>query len=144
MRTEGAGFQFPAPLRHSFSAKFLEVTMTAAEIINALPDAYQTTLRTWVNDPDEWLSRHAQHPDTSPAVLQQLADYPDKWTRRYVAENPNTLPAVLQQLANDADEWVRLAVVRNPNTPPDLLAVLVQDLAPDVQRTALRVFQIRP
>jgi len=66
-------------------------------------------------------------------VLEQLAQDPNVYARRAVAQNPNTPPSVLTRLAQDPDNYVRWGVAWNVNTPPSLLTRLAQDPNADVR-----------
>jgi len=70
--------------------------------------------------------RHAValNPNTSPEILERLANDTDFWVRSSVAGNPNTPPETLERLANDEDYAVRWHVERNPNTPQYILTYL--------------------
>ena len=67
-------------------------------------------------------------------VYERLAQDPDVYVRREVAENVNTPPSVLTRLAQDPNFWVRYGVARNANMPPSTLTRLAQDLDADVRR----------
>ena len=59
----------------------------------------------------------AGNPNTSPEILDSLANGNNWEVRRYVAFNPNTSTETLDRLANDFDHWVRSWVARNPSAP---------------------------
>ena len=60
-------------------------------------------------------SRAAGNPNTSGAVLAELAKDSDWLVRSSVAGNPNTSGAVLAELAKDSDCIVRSRAAGNPN-----------------------------
>ena len=60
-------------------------------------------------------SSAAGNPNTSSAVLAELAKDSDWSVRRSVAGNPNTSGAVLAELAKDSDWSVRRSAAGNPN-----------------------------
>ena len=60
-------------------------------------------------------SSAAGNPNTSGAVLAELAKDSDWSVRRSAAGNPNTFGAVLAELANDSDWSVRSSAAGNPN-----------------------------
>ena len=60
-------------------------------------------------------SSGAGNPNTSGAVLAELAKDSDCIVRRSAAGNPNTSGAVLAELANDSDWSVRRSAAGNPN-----------------------------
>ena len=60
-------------------------------------------------------SSAAGNPNTSGAVLAELAKDSDNDVRRSVAGNPNTSGAVLAELAKDSDWSVRRSAAGNPN-----------------------------
>ena len=57
----------------------------------------------------------AGNPNTSGAVLAELAKDSDNYVRRNAAGNPNTSGAVLAELAKDSDNDVRSSAAGNPN-----------------------------
>mgnify|MGYP001310703717 CR=1 FL=1 len=60
--------------------------------------------------------RAAGNPNTSGAVLAELAKDSDNYVRRSAAGNPNTSSAVLAELAKDSHWGVRRSAAGNPNT----------------------------
>ena len=60
-------------------------------------------------------SSAAGNPNTSGAVLAELAKDPDNDVRRSAAGNPNTSGAVLAELAKDSHWSVRRSAAGNPN-----------------------------
>lgn len=78
--------------------------------------------------------RLASHPDTSPEVLDKLADKggsADLLER--VAENPQTSEDTLKKLASNESEQVRSAVTENPNASIEAIAPLIIDEDPNVR-----------
>ena len=69
----------------------------------------------------------AGNPNTSDAVLAELAKDSDNDVRRSAAGNPNTSVAVLAELAKDSDNYVRRSAAGNPNTSVAMLAELAKD-----------------
>ena len=59
----------------------------------------------------------ATNPNTSPEILERLANDEDYCVRCFVAFNRNTPPETLERMANDEDSCVRYWVTFNPNTP---------------------------
>ena len=86
----------------------------------------------------DWLVRSsaAGNPNTSGAVLAELAKDSDWSVRRSAAGNPNTSGAVLAELAKDPHCIVRRSVAGNPNTSGAVLAELAKDSDNDVRRSA--------
>ena len=78
----------------------------------------------------------AGNPNTSGAVLAELAKDPDNDVRSSVAGNPNTSGAVLAELAKDSHWSVRRSVAGNPNTSGAVLAELAKDSDWSVRRSA--------
>ena len=69
----------------------------------------------------------AKHPNTPADILRKLAEDAN-WKVRYeVAMNPKTPVDILKKLADDKDEDVRRAVAKHPNTPADILRKLAKD-----------------
>ena len=69
----------------------------------------------------------AKHPNTPADILTKLAEDAN-WKVRYeVAMNPKTPVDILKKLADDKDEDVRRAVAKHPNTPADILRKLAKD-----------------
>ncbi len=77
--------------------------------------------------------RLASHPDTSPEVLDKLADGDSTELLERVAENEQTTPDTLEKLSTHATQEVRSAVTDNVNTPDSALRSLAADEHPDVR-----------
>lgn len=67
----------------------------------------------------------ARHPQTPPAILEQLAD--QAAFQRLLAAHPNTPPKVLFRFARDPDGSLRARVARNPALNARLMAKLATD-----------------
>ena len=78
----------------------------------------------------------AGNPNTSVAVLAELAKDSDNDVRSSAAGNPNTSVAVLAELAKDSHWSVRRSAAGNPNTSGAVLAGLAKDSDNDVRRSA--------
>ena len=81
-------------------------------------------------------SSAAGNPNTSGAVLAELAKDSDWIVRSSAAGNPNTSGAVLAELAKDSDCIVRRSAAGNPNTSGAVLAELAKDSDWSVRRSA--------
>jgi hypothetical protein len=81
-------------------------------------------------------SSAACNPNTSGAVLAELAKDSYWSVRRSVAGNPNTSGALLAELAKDSDKDVRSSAAGNPNTSGAVLAELAKDSDNNVRRSA--------
>jgi Trk K+ transport system NAD-binding subunit len=77
--------------------------------------------------------RLASHPDTSPEVLNQLAEKDQPELSERVAENAQTTPDTLKKLSGSHSADVRVAVTENKNTPSEILQLLAADENPDVR-----------
>jgi hypothetical protein len=53
------------------------------------------------------------------------------------SKNPNTSPEILEQLANDAAHWIRCRVAQNPNISIKTLELLATDDRPEVRHYVL-------
>jgi hypothetical protein len=83
--------------------------------------------------------------NTPVAILVELADLGDRWTRGVVACNPNTPVAILARLAEDgltidrgsegSCDSVRAAVAHNPHTPVEIFARLASDPSDEVRKS---------
>ena len=65
--------------------------------------------------------------NTSPEMIEELAEDEDNDVRKEVAYNPKTPVDILRKLAGDENEHVRWGAIRNPNTPADILRELAED-----------------
>jgi hypothetical protein len=78
----------------------------------------------------------AGNPNTSGAMLAELAKDSHWGVRSSTAGNPNTSCAMLAELAKDSDWSVRSSAAGNPNTSGAVLAELVKDSDNYVRRSA--------
>ena len=74
--------------------------------------------------------------NTTPEMIEELAENEDPEARYEVAMNPKTPVEALRKLADDKNKDVRYEVAMNPNTPVDILRKLADDKDEDVRRTA--------
>lgn len=75
----------------------------------------------------------AEHPETPPVILSQLALSPEELTRELVADNPSTPAETLRLLSTDFSSNVRAVVAGNRSAPPSLLETLTFDDSPWVR-----------
>ena len=80
----------------------------------------------------------AKHPRTPAEVLRKLAEDGGMWVRSAVSRNPSTPVEVLMKLADDGDWEMRQEVARNPRTPVDILRKLAEDENWEVRREVAR------
>jgi len=80
----------------------------------------------------------AENPSLPPAVLEELASYPDKEVKAAVADNRSTDTDTLMLIAKDEDPDVRYTLAENHNIPLDVLQVLIEDENPYVADRARR------
>jgi hypothetical protein len=78
-------------------------------------------------------SRLASNPETSPEVLEKLANKNQPEVVERVAENPQTPPQTLEKLSGHDVPEVRVAVTENKNTPIEAIKSLAKDDNPDVR-----------
>ena len=69
----------------------------------------------------------AKNKNTSPEILEKLAEDEDKNVRKAVAKNPKTPVDILKKLVEDKKWEVRYEVAENPNTPVEALRKLADD-----------------
>ena len=69
----------------------------------------------------------AKHPNTPVDILTKLAEDEDSYVRREVAKKLWTPIEALKKLAEDENDDVRWEVVRNPKTPIEALKKLAED-----------------
>ena len=101
------------------------------------PNTSGAVLAELAKDSDCFVRRSAAcNPNTSGALLAELAKDSDKDVRSSAAGNPNTSGAVLAELAKDSYWSVRRSVAGNPNTSGAVLAELAKDSDNNVRRSA--------
>lgn len=69
----------------------------------------------------------AKNKNTSPEILEKLAEDGDVNVRYEVTRNPKAPVNILIKLAEDKDKLVIYAVAENPNTPAEVLKKLAED-----------------
>ena len=80
----------------------------------------------------------AKHPRTPAEALRKLAEDGGMWVRSAVSRNPSTPVEVLMKLADDGDWEMRQEVARNPSIPVDILRKLAEDENWEVRREVAR------
>jgi len=101
-------------------------------------ESHDTIPGTNAMDDIEFLKKHGKfnlldNQNTSPEMLEELAEDEDWQVRSGVAYNPNTSVEVLMKLAEDKNKNVRYELARNPNTRVELLGKLADDKDWDVR-----------
>ena len=79
-----------------------------------------------------------ENDNTSPEMIEELAEDEDADVRYAAAENPNIPTEVLMRLAEDEDRYMRSAVSRNPRIPAEVLKKLAVDEDGEVRYEAAR------
>ncbi|HBE19857.1 MAG TPA: hypothetical protein DEG17_21585 [Cyanobacteria bacterium UBA11149] len=76
----------------------------------------------WKNDKhnyfQEWIAK-LQSSESQDCELEKVSE--NTISAREIAKNPDTSPEILQELANSHDVTVRKNIAANPNTPPEVL-----------------------
>lgn len=114
-----------------------------AELAQTLHDDAVARERRRIGSAYPVLLHLAQHANTPPGVLVELAGSREKTVRMKVAMNPHTPPELLKQLARDPDALVRTWITWNPALPDDALIGLSRDADSSVRSRALATMQRR-
>ena len=85
----------------------------------------------------------AQHPETTPERLVELARDTTPTVRYGVAQHPDTPASVLDELSRDESSLVRQGVAMNPNTSDSTIVLLTKDSDITTANAARTTFDAR-